>query len=154
MGRRWGVSVIASAPSGGTPTGAAGGDLTGNYPNPLIGDDAVDTANIVDDAVTTPKISNLAVGPAKLANGSVRATKLAPLIEVTANSSVVAHGVATGTVASCPAGTRVISGGFVGFAINWRVFRSIRAENGWFVGGRNLSGANSSLRAHAYCLAA
>ncbi|MGZ3769630.1 MAG: tail fiber domain-containing protein [Bdellovibrio sp.] len=39
-----------------TPTGAAGGSLSGTYPNPSLANNAVATANITDGAVTTAKL--------------------------------------------------------------------------------------------------
>ncbi len=60
----------------GLSNGPAGGALTGNYPNPTLGEGVVEKANIADLSVTATKIDNGSVETAKIANGAVTQAKL------------------------------------------------------------------------------
>jgi hypothetical protein len=107
----------------------------------------------IDEATLALAATDPPAGAVDVPADSVGAAELSPVTTVSANLEI-ANNIETFEIASCPAGTQVISGGAdrTGGGVA-HISESGISENGWFVSIHNESGGPVTYSIEANCLA-
>jgi hypothetical protein len=137
--------------------GLRGRDVrTGTIRSSDVRDDSLTGGDVLESSLgTVPSASNVdanGVNSTAIQDGAVRAPELGPITEVSAISTPVADMGFRGAAVSCPAGTRVISGGAAPGRNGMHLTVSQRNGNGWAAEIHNESGDTGTFTVRAYCL--